>query len=206
MKYVYDHNINAVIPDTQFRQRDPRIAGSDTVAKHKAERQKTRKDKSKGTHYIPSSEFSFNESALICVCPAGHEMMYQGSEFLINNKKYHRFQSRLNHCRQCALQSKCMRNPVKEQGRQVSIIVGGDHNKNYMDLMKAKVDSEQGREDYVRRMWTVEPVFGNICSNHGINKLTLRGQAKLTCQWMICCMMHNVEKLWRYGDVIPKPA
>lgn len=204
MKYVYDQNINAVIPDRQFRQRDPRIAGSETVANHKAQRQKTRRDKSKGTSYIPSSEFAFNEASLICVCPAGHEMLYQGSQFKINNKHYHRFQSRLSHCRNCALQSTCMKRPVKEQGRQVSIVVGGDHNKNYMDLMKAKVDSEQGREDYTRRMWTVEPVFGNICSNHGIHKLTLRGKAKLTCQWMICCMMHNVEKLWRYGDTAPE--
>ena len=58
-----------------------------------------------------------------------------------------------------------MKKPVKEQGRQVSFVVGGEDNKNYLDLMKQKVDSEQGRKDYARRMWTVEPVFGNICSN-----------------------------------------
>ncbi|MFC4363011.1 transposase [Simiduia curdlanivorans] len=67
--------------------------------------------------------------------------------------------------------------------------------------MKHKVDSDRGRKDYARRMWTIEPVFGNITSNKGINKLTLRGKAKLSCQWAICCMIHNIEKLWRYGDL-----
>jgi len=49
-------------------------------------------------------------------------------------------------------------------------------------------------------MWTIEPVFGNITSNKGLNKLSLRGKAKVTCQWMMFCMVHNMEKLWRYGD------
>ncbi len=200
MKYLYDENINAVVPDTNFRQRDPKIAGSETVAEHKAHRQKTRKDKRKSTAKTPSSEFLFNESALICVCPSGNEMMYQGSEFEINHKKYHRFKARLKHCRGCSQQSSCMKNPVKEHGRQVSFVVGGNDNKNYLDLMKQKIDSAQGRKDYARRMWTVEPVFGNITSNKGINTLTLRGKMKLTRQWTMCCIMHNIEKLWRYGN------
>jgi len=46
----------------------------------------------------------------------------------------------------------------------------------------------------------IEPVFGNITSNKGTNKLTLRGKAKVTCQWMMYCIVHNIEKLWRYGN------
>ncbi|MCZ2721560.1 transposase [Marinomonas sp. 15G1-11] len=39
-----------------------------------------------------------------------------------------------------------------------------------------------------------------ITSNKRLNKLSLRGQAKVTCQWMMLCMIHNIEKLWRYGN------
>jgi transposase len=201
MKYLYEENIDAVVPDTLHRQRDPRIAGSESVAKHKKHRQLTRNDQAKNTAKIPASEFCFNEDALSCVCPGGYEMMYHGDHFEINNKKYHRFKSMLKNCRACPLQSECMKRPLKEHGRQVSFVVKGEENKNYLDLMKQKVDSERGRKDYARRMWTIEPVFGNITSNKGINKLTLRGKAKLSCQWTMCCIMHNIEKLWRYGDV-----
>lgn len=206
MKYLYEEKIDAVVPDTLHRKRDPRIAGSETVAKHKAHRQRTRKDQRISTAKIPAAEFCFNEEALSCVCPGGFEMMYHGDHYEINNKRYHRFKSRLKNCRGCPLQSECMKRPLKEHGRQVSFVVQGEENKNYLDLMKKKVDSERGRNIYARRMWTIEPVFGNITSNKGINKLTLRGKAKLTCQWTMCCIMHNIEKLWRYGDMASKMA
>lgn len=201
MKYVFGNGINAVIPDTLHRQRDPRIADSETVARHKQHRQKTRKDQRKSTAKYPASAFRFNAESLTCICPNGHEMSYYGDHFEVNGKRYHRFKSNLVNCRHCPLQRECMKKPLRKDGRQVSFKVEGEDNTNHLDLMKQKVDSEQGRKDYARRMWTIEPVFGNITSNKGINKLTLRGKAKVTCQWTICCIMHNIEKLWRYGDV-----
>lgn len=83
----------------------------------------------------------------------------------------------------------------------MSFVVDGEDNVSYLDLMKRKIDREQGRKNYSRRMWTIESVFGNITSNKGINELSLRGNAKVTCQWMMYCIVHNIEKLWRYGDI-----
>lgn len=200
MEYIFDQRIDAIIPDTLHRQRDPRIAGSETVRKHKQHRQNTRHDKRNTTARIPASEFCFHEESLTCVCPNGHEMMYHGDHFEIGNKRYHRFKSYLKNCRACPLQSECMKKPLREHGRQVSFEVKREDNKSFLDLMRQKVDSEQGRKNYARRMWTIEPVFGNITSNKGLDRITLRGKAKATCQWTICCIMHNIEKLWRYGD------
>ena len=42
----------------------------------------------------------------------------------------------------------------------------------------------------------LEPVLANITSNKGVNKLSLRGQVKVTCQWIPCCIVYNIEKLW----------
>ena len=86
MKYLFNEGINAVVPDTNFRQRDPKIAGSETVAKHKAHRQKTRNDKRKNTAKFPAADFTVNKEAKTCICPNGHEMMYHGDHFEINNK------------------------------------------------------------------------------------------------------------------------
>ncbi len=201
MEYLYQEKINAVIPDTQFRQRDPLFKDSETVQKHKAHRQKTRKDKRKGKLGYSSDKFTLNREAKCCVCPNGHEMMYHGDHFIINNKRYLRFKSYLKNCRACPLQKDCMKNPLKEHGRQVSFAVESESNTNYLDLMKAKIDSEQGKQQYSKRMWTIEPVFANITSNKGINKLSLRSKAKVTCQWTLCCIMHNIEKLWRYRNL-----
>lgn len=200
MEYLYQEEINAVVPDTQFRQRDPVFTESGSVKKHKAQRQKTRKDKPKGNKGFPSEKFTLNREAKICVCPNGHEMLYHGDHFIIDNKRYMRFKSYLKNCRTCPIQSECMKKPLKDNGRQVSFLVEEANNTNYLDLMKARIDSEQGKQDYARRMWTIEPVFANITSNKGIDKLSLRGKAKVTCQWMMCCIVHNIEKLWRYGS------
>ena len=75
----------------------------------------------------------------------------------------------------------------------------GSESMSYLDLMKQKIDSEDGRRIYSKRMWTIEPVFGNITSNKRLNKISLRGQAKATSQWLMYCMIHNMVKLWKYG-------
>jgi hypothetical protein len=98
------------------------------------------------------------------------------------------------------MQSTCMKNPIKEKGRQVSFLNKEQTRISYLDLMKEKVDSLEGRRMYSRRMWTIEPVFGNITSNKRLNRLSLRGEKKCTAQWLMFCLVHNIEKLWKNVD------
>lgn len=97
------------------------------------------------------------------------------------------------------MSNKCMQNEVSKRGRQVLIRNEDKKRTSNIDLMKQKVDSEQGRLQYSKRLWTIEPVFGNIKSYKGRDRFSLRGKAKVTGQWMLYSMVHNIEKLWRYG-------
>lgn len=99
--------------------------------------------------------------AKTCVCPNGHEMMYHGDHFESNNKRYLGVKFYLKCSRHWSLQSDYIKRPLKEHGRQVSFVVDSENNVSYLDLMKRKVDSEQGRKAYSRRMWTVEPVLAS---------------------------------------------
>jgi transposase len=198
MEYLNHESINAIVPDTNFRQRDPRYAESETVAKHKHHRQKTRHDKRTRSAVIPSTAFSFNSDTDTCICPAGNQMLSLG-ERTKERGIYRLYRGRLNDCRQCPLRTQCMKNPVEKQGRQVSFLLEDQEKKSHLDLMKQRIDSEKGRKDYSRRMWTIEPVFGNITSNKRLNRITLRGKSKATGQWLMYCMVHNMEKLWRYA-------
>ena len=51
----------------------------------------------------------------------------------------------------------------------------------------------------MKRLGGIEPVFGNITENKGMNKFTLRGQDKVCTlnqsQWKMYCLVHNIEKL-----------
>ena len=65
--------------------------------------------------------------------------------------------------------------------------------------MKAKIDSEKGKEMITRRFATVEPVFGNLRGNKRLRRFTLRGKTKVDGQWKLYCMTPNIEKLARHG-------
>jgi hypothetical protein len=74
-------------------------------------------------------------------------------------------------------------------------------NVSYTDWMKERVDSQKGKEIYSHRMSVVEPVFGNITVNKGLNRFGLRGLKKVQGQWQLYCMIHNIEKLMNYGKL-----
>jgi len=71
--------------------------------------------------------------------------------------------------------------------------------RNYSKEMAAKIDTEQGRKIYPRRAAIVEPVFANICTHKGLHRFTLRGKIKVTIQWLLYCMVHNIEKIANFG-------
>ena len=83
--------------------------------------------------------------------------------------------------------------------RQVAIFIRKVIIELQVERMKAKVDSALGRELIGRRFATVEPVFGNLRYNKGLNRFTLRGRTKVDGQWKLYCLVHNIEKLANHG-------
>ena len=76
----------------------------------------------------------------------------------------------------------------------------GPEGVNLTKQMAAKIDSDQGRSFYAERMKIVEPIFGNIRIQKGLDRFTLRGKVKVNIQWLLYCMVHNIEKIRRYGQ------
>ena len=204
MQYLHDNQINAYIPDNQFRKRDPKFIDQQT--NHSQRKAITGKKKPTAS-VIPPSEFSFNPVEKTCQCPAG-ESMWLRSE-LIDKHGHSKifFEGRLSKCRACELKYQCMRNPEsanhrKGHGRQVSFILQKSQRRaNYTDWMKRRVDSDKGKQIYSHRMSVVEPVFGNIGTNKGLNRFSLRGKKKVQGQWRLYCLIHNIEKLKNYGEL-----
>ncbi len=141
-----------------------------------------------------------------CRCPAGKVLSHRGVRANDQGVKTAYFEGRLLQCRHCKIKHRCMKNPAaadhrKGAGRQVSFALNRDRSPSYTDWMKVCVDSSKGKEIYSHRMSVVEPVFGNIGTNKGLNRFGLRGKAKVEGQWQLYCLVHNVEKLARYGGI-----
>jgi IS5 family transposase len=80
----------------------------------------------------------------------------------------------------------------------LSVPIGPD-GINLTKLMVEKIESEQGRSIYQKRMAIVEPVFANLRIHKRLDRFTLRGKIKVNIQWMLYCMVHNIEKIANYG-------
>jgi hypothetical protein len=97
--------------------------------------------------------------------------------------------------------TRCLRTPEKTKTRQVAFFQGKAVStpESHTDRMKKRIDSPEGRALYGERFATVEPVFGNLRHNKGLDRFTLRGQAKIDAQWKLFCLVHNIEKLAHHG-------
>jgi hypothetical protein len=204
MKMLYDHEINAFIPDNKFRSRDPKF--QDQKEKYGKRSRKPAKTNSKD--FFSRDEFDFDPIAKTCICPMG-ESMWLSQENLDNRGDMRiAFEGRLSKCNACPAKTKCMRNPNaanhrKGHGRVITFVLEkSPQNQNpYTEWMKPRVDSPEGKAIYSHRMSVVEPVFGNIGTNKGLDRFTLRGQEKVDGQWKMFCMIQNIEKLFRYGEL-----
>jgi transposase len=65
------------------------------------------------------------------------------------------------------------------------------------EKMQQKLSSATGKVLYAARKQIVEPVFGMIKSARGIRKFLLRGLEKVSAEWQLICLTHNLLKIWR---------
>lgn len=187
----FKFGLDVYLADGNFRKRDPRFINRDRY------QPSSRKNK-----WFKAEDFHYNAESGECSCPAG-KGMWSGGMRKINNDDYIAFSGYLKDCRQCPLQKQCMRKPPAQQGRQVSIRLASPVGQGLSAIqkMKEKIDSDEGRHIYSKRLGAVEPVFGNINTTKRLNRFSMRGKSKVNAQWLMFCMVHNVEKIQRYAQI-----
>lgn len=196
--------VEALIADTQMRRRDARFA---TQERYQAAPEPLH-DKSrprpapKASTYQPS-DFTYDATARTCVCPAGKSLYRKGRNLVINGYVGEQFQGAQRDCLPCTQRAQCLRTPEKTPTRQVVFFHGrvapSPKAETHTARMKRRIDSPEGRTQYEQRFGTVEPVFGNLCHNKGLDRFTLRGRRKVDAQWKLYCLVHNIEKLAHHG-------
>ena len=179
-----------------MRQRDERF---EDRAKHKAKPDplydKQAIGKAAPIRLYRPSDFEHDAQNNCCICPAGQRLYSNGSQCKVNGRTHHKFTGAQASCLPCAQRHLCLRYPKRTKVRQVAIFAKGQPSPHEAtELMKRAIDSEQGRQLYSQRIGTVEPVFGNIRHNKGLDRFTLRGREKVNTQWHLYCLVHNIEK------------
>ena len=183
LKKCDEEKLDAYIPDKRFRNRDPRFQGQ----KHK------RRSKDRFT----LADFHHNEDTDEYLCPNGKPLRLNAKKVIMDGVIYRRYVADRDDCKGCELKVKCIRR--RNAKRKFINVPVGSVPGNLTKAMAAKVDSEKGRKIYPQRIAIVEPVFANIRAHKGMDRFTLRGKIKVTIQWLLYCMVHNIGKIVAYG-------
>jgi transposase len=184
LKKCHDEQLDAYIPDLKFRRRDPRFA---TRKRSKAK---------KGKKFV-LEDFKYNQAADHYICPNGKVLKLNIKRHSTDHNIYRRYMAAENDCAGCSLTHRCFyRKNTKRRSLDVPI---GAEKTNFSKAMQNKVDSAKGRKIYPQRFAIVEPVFANIKTQKRLNRFTLRGKVKVNIQWMLYCMVHNIEKIMNFA-------
>ena len=176
--------LDAYIPDTRFRKRDSRFA---TQKRHRLK---------KTARFLPE-QFEYKASKDEYICPHGKTLTLRVKKIVNQGVIYRQYVSDEKDCMGCPVKSKCI-NTRGSRRRFLTIPVGAVKS-NLTWKMAKKVDSQRGRKIYPQRLAIVEPVFANIRTHKRLDRFTLIGKIKVNIQWLLYCIVHNMEKIANYG-------
>ena len=185
--------IDAYIPDIQFRKRDPLFAEQERFKDGVHGRQRP---DAKPTLFT-TADFSFDASKEVYLCPQGKELTCHAHNQVNRYRTYDVYHARIEDCAACPVRARCLSKPNTSR-RYLSIQIDSQQ-PNLIDEMKAKIDTEQGKRIYARRLGIVEPVFANICVQKRMNRFTLRTKSKVDVQWRLFALVHNIGKIHTFG-------
>jgi transposase len=184
IKKCHDEQLDAYIPDLKFRNRDSRFAT------------RPRNKPKKGKKFV-LEDFKHHQQKDHYICPNGKILKLRVKNHIRDHNIYHRYMADEKDCSICSLKPRCFyRKNTRRRSLDVPI---GAAKTNFSKAMQNKVDSDRGRKIYPQRFAVVEPVFANIKTQKRLDRFSLRGKIKVNIQWMLYCMVHNIEKILNFA-------
>jgi transposase len=178
-----EEKIDAYIPDNKFRNRDKRFA--------------TRLGYRSRSKKFTFADFKYDGDKDEYICPNGKGLKRFGKNGRHKGKLLRRYVSNQADCRCCDLRAKCLQNK-DAKSRHLSYYADAC-GQNISQAMVEKIETSKGRKIYPQRIAIVEPVFANIRVHKGMDRFNLRGKIKVKLQWLLYCMVHNIEKIANYS-------
>ena len=171
LKTCVQEQLDAYIPDSHFRQRDPRFA---TQPRHQPPTDETVDEK------FTEADFTYDREQDGYGCPGGKMLKLRTRRHQVENHLYRRYEAEEAECRSCPLREQCLHAP--ETRRKHLALLIGTAKEILSQQMRTKSDTPEARGIYGQRLAIVEPVFGNLRSQKRLDRFTLRGKLKVTIQ------------------------
>jgi transposase len=141
-------------------------------------------------------DFIYNEAEDSYECPYRKKLGYKGVTILKSGERKI-YQASLTDCKACPGFSRRIWTKKKsretDHGKKILVSENGT-NGRLCRAMRKKLETEEYKEKYSRRIQIIEPVFANIGYCKGLNRFMLRGKRKVNSQWLLYCIVHNLSK------------
>jgi transposase len=146
-----------------------------------------RSDKKK----LDKSCFIYDAATDKYFCPLGKEMPYRSTkrEQIPQGERVIRVYG-CNDCAACPLAKECL-DPSARRGRTIN----RDEHEPARMRMHAKMQTEEARNTYARRMHIGETPFAIIKNIFDVRRFLLRGLEKVETEWCWVCTAFNVKKI-----------
>ena len=204
LRALAEAQVTALIADGKMRKRDTRFATQERYTTLPNPLHDQSKPARKPLAVFGPEDFQYDPVARTCVCPAGKSLYRKGAQNITRDHIGEHFRGATRDCGPCHLRAQCLRTPDTTPVRSVAFFRGrvSTQRVNHSALMRARIDSPEGRALDAQRFATVEPVFANLRANQRLDRFTLRGRVKVDTQWKLYCLVHTSEKLAHAGYAV----
>lgn len=132
--------------------------------------------------------FKYDKTKDIYICPAGQELTrYKIRKRDNSYRKWRQTIYRASTCQTCKVKAYCT--------KQVQRTIAREDRRNLLEEMRKRLLSKAGKEKYLKRLYTTEPIFGNIKHNLGYRYFLLRTLKKVKGEFKLMCIGHNLKKI-----------
>jgi len=139
-----------------------------------------------------SVRFDYDEKKDVYICPARHTLEFKSiRNDRSRNKQYRQYRTKA--CKNCTFKKECCpskKSPYRTISREVR--------QDLRDEMKQRLNSEEGKKVYRRRLHPIEAIFGHLKYNLGYTHFLLRGLEKVKAEFTLMCLAYNLGKLAKH--------
>lgn len=157
---------------------------------HKEQKRFFKKDSTQPKNWV----FDKETDEWICAQNRKLSFLYEKKERSDLGYESHVSTYRCEDCTGCPHQKKCTRCDDESRNRIIYVSPLRDACRRRAERRLASAEGMILRH---RRATDVETVFGDIKHNHGFKRFTLRGLEKVTLEWELVALGHNMRKLFK---------
>lgn len=172
-EYLEEKELDGYIPDGYFKQCQSGLYEKEEYRYH-------------------NSNFKYDDLSDSYICPEGKRLRYwktrknKSKTRQWNHKVYRGIE-----CASCLQRSLCTKSKVRE------LLI--DIREPLLQKMRRKLQSKEGSAKYLKRQYTIEPVFGHLKYNLGYRNFLLRGLKKVNAEFKLMCIGWNLKKMASMG-------